>query len=93
MSSDEASMVNWFGAYWGAFICNDCPRTAVPIGLLCLGCEKPIGDGDRGVTMLGGNFDEKFIVPGSNPVRVAFHLDCHMRQVIGDKWKYLDAHA
>lgn len=86
--------MNWFGAFWGAIICTDCPKVSTPVGVLCPSCDKPIEEFDRGVTMVHwGDLDAAYQVPGSELQRSAWHFDCHMRSILGDKWRYLDAHA
>lgn len=76
-------MINWFGpASWGAPICRECPRCDIPVGTLCLRCERGITVADSGVTMpyMGGPSDERTVA--------AFHLDCHLKSILPhDKWR------
>jgi hypothetical protein len=41
----------YFGGSWGAPICTAFPPGPTPLGELCLHCEHPIEDGQRGLML------------------------------------------
>lgn len=69
-------MINWFGPVaWGAPLCADAPRCEPPIESACTWCDEPITDTDCGVTMPA--------IGREGPGVVAFHIECHMRTIVG----------
>lgn len=69
--------MKWFGPKWNAPVNKDCPATKTPVGVKCVACGKPIGLGDRGVTM-------PYIADPSLPAKdVPYHLACLMKQILG----------
>jgi hypothetical protein len=80
----------WFGESWDAPMCEPGAHAPTPVGVLCMSCEEPIEEGDRGVMMPQGGLDELaarldplgLVTVGS--VRgVAQHLECQLRSVLG----------
>jgi hypothetical protein len=63
----------WFGASWGAPVCDEATHLPTPVGDLCTECMVEIIDGDRGM-----------LIPfaGMTPaVLSSFHLGCFLRTV------------
>jgi hypothetical protein len=73
----EIGTVRWFGDSWGAPVCE--PRTHIetPVGDDCAGCERAIQAEDIGITMPSVSVADAL-------GRATFHLDCFMREVVGD---------
>jgi hypothetical protein len=57
----------WFGESWGAAICDPRAHTVTPVDKPCAWCDEPFVHGDQGVTNSGQ----------------AWHLDCHLRAIVG----------
>jgi hypothetical protein len=88
--------IRWFGKPWPqeevrAPICDDdALRVDTPAGELCLLCDEPIREGDRGVVMSAAFIEPNehvfwLSVDGGNyrPV-CAEHIDCHIAHVVPD---------
>lgn len=58
----------WFGKDWGAAVCKEEVHIETPVGILCLHCDEPIEEKDRGIVDCQG---------------YAWHLDCNLRGVLG----------
>lgn len=71
--------VRWFGKSWGAPINEDATQVPTPIDAPCEACQKPIGASDRGVTV-------PFVSRHSRSSRVAYHINCWGRSIVGDAW-------
>src|SRR5258707_573286 len=66
-------MVNWFGRSWGSHLNADCPACETPVGEPCARCQRPIVEGDCGVTMSSFSL---------TTAAVAYHLVCHLKSVL-----------
>lgn len=69
--------MRWFGMPCGAPYEADTPRAEVPEGVRCTWCDEPITARDAG-----------FLVPLYDPAQathreLAYHHECHMRQIVG----------
>ncbi len=64
--------LQWFGAHWGATICDQAERVEAPLGSSCVACDVPIEKGARG-----------FLIPHiANVVtRQPWHLDCLLKSI------------
>ena len=68
--------MRWFGKPWSAGCCTPDRHVETPVGQACGWCGEPIGVDDQGITMP--------LVDSSGAFgRIASHLDCHLRQVVG----------
>ena len=69
--------MNYFGKPWDAPVTEFVDQGPTPVGELCLWCEEPIQDGDRGILLpcIGLENEQVRIRPE--------HLECHLRQIIG----------
>ena len=68
-------MMKWFGEPWRLDICRPEARIEVPVGARCGHCQERLLAGEQGV-----------LLPYSNGIagsRLAYHLDCSLRLVIG----------
>ena len=65
----------WFGASWGAPVCEDDDHVDTPVGAICLRCDEAISAEDRG-------FLRVHIAEGRATVR-PIHLECDVRTIIG----------
>lgn len=68
--------MKWFGESWGAPACQPQDHTETPVGKLCGHCEEMVHQGDCG-------FLQTAVMSGHNTHEVAFHLECHMRLILG----------
>lgn len=67
----------WFGVRWDAPAFDDAPQVPVPLGAECLGgCGELIDEGDTGITM-------PCVTADLGVQRGAYHLECHLRSVVG----------
>lgn len=65
----------WFGASWGAPVCEDISHKPTPVGEECLYlCGTPIGDGDQGLVMPHFYEQGRFRL-------AATHLRCFRRHI------------
>jgi hypothetical protein len=66
----------WFGYKPFAPICADTPRVATPVGQICAWCNEPILPDEDGFVLpmmhTCGHVDDR-----------PWHLNCHMRSLIG----------
>ncbi len=71
--------MKWFGREsWGATICDEVPRTEIPVGECCYLCHEPFFADHSGVVMpFYGDADES--------KEVAAHLRCFARALGIDK--------
>jgi hypothetical protein len=84
--------VRWFGADWGAPVCEPEQHIPTPVGKTCLGCERQVLAGQRGIVMAAGNgIPHAFDLDVNKHVyRVCvYHLECHIESVLGPEWKAL----
>lgn len=51
--------MKWFGESWGAPICDPKYHWLTPTGRPCLGCGKPIADGDQGFMVPNHGAEER----------------------------------
>jgi hypothetical protein len=77
--------VRWFGASWGAPVCDPAQHTATPVGMVCSGHDHLHSDrssfivsGDQGVTL-------PYYGRTDRVERVAYHLDCWLHEVGADR--------
>jgi hypothetical protein len=69
--------MKWFGPGKECPYRDELPRTAIPDGIACAHCLEPILRADFG-------FMVPFIgAPGDSRTHLAFHEECHMRNVAG----------
>lgn len=66
----------FFGERWDAPRVEESIQVPTPVGELCLHCEEPIEEGDRGVLM-------PYIDAGMNTHVRAVHMECDLRAVLG----------
>lgn len=71
-----ANYSEFFGEPWPSGICDEGTQVPTPVGDLCLLCDEPIADGDRGSFMGRGVRD---LVAIMAPV----HRECSFREVMG----------
>lgn len=66
------SELRWFGESWGASVCTEVQRVAVPVGGPCVRCCKPIEPQDSGflIPLVGGDCSE-----------LTYHRDCFLQTV------------
>ena len=67
--------MEWFGTAGGAAYELDCPHVATPQGQPCDWCGECFGPNDDGVLLP--------LLGDKERIRVAYHYECHLRQVIG----------
>ena len=60
-----------FGKPWNAPVCDGAARVPTPVGTLCFGCSRPIGEDDQGFLLAGPTGDE------------AAHRVCFVADVMG----------
>lgn len=72
--SDDVGTVRWFGASWGAPICDPRTKIEVPIDRLCLNCGGGFFEHSRGVSTAAS-----FSI--SEEGRVYYHLGCFLRNL------------
>lgn len=72
--------MKWFGAKHDAPAWDYAEPVATPVGEKCKWCGEPILEGEAGVC-----FPQVYIVVGGIELRewLAYHLECHLRQVLG----------
>jgi hypothetical protein len=74
--------MQWFGPKrWGP-ACDDLVRVPIPVGMCCVHCEEPIGASDDGLMML-------YVADSSTVSTVAWHWECHMRNIVGSVGHHL----
>lgn len=61
--------VKWFGASWGAPVCDPALASETPVGRPCGHCDGPIAAGDRGVIL-------PFLGAETEPKELAYHHAC-----------------
>lgn len=61
------TQIQWFGKSWGAPVCAQNNHKPTPVGKVCIQCDKPISEGDQGVSMTT-----------AGPDRAEMHLDCFL---------------
>lgn len=79
--------VCWFGEPWPtrearAPICgDDARRVDTPVGRLCVGCEDPVIDGERGLITAASPSENSFAltIDGDTWEVCAWHIDCMVR--------------
>ncbi len=71
--------MKWFGESWGAPCCESDGRVEAPVGDLCVKCELPIMDGDRGflIPFVDRQEGEPYVT--DEP----WHFGCFMESVLG----------
>jgi hypothetical protein len=66
--------MRWFGKPWGAEACDPASHVETPVGEICMWCDEPIAEEDRG-----------FLMPhlGAAVTMRAHHLECYLRSILG----------
>ena len=67
--------MKWFGPPAGAPYEADCPKTDTPVGQSCGWCDERFTENDDGVVLP--------VVGDAQRREVAYHYECHLRQVVG----------
>lgn len=68
-------MMKWFGPPGGAAFEQDCPHVSAPADGTCAWCGEAVDEQAGGVLLP--------LVTEEGPRELAYHHDCHLRQVIG----------
>lgn len=88
-----------FGRAWDSPACDDSREEPTPLGVLCLNCDKPVEDGDRGWLRAATGFDDpRYAVDGAvnfysiNGTRTpliisAVHAECDLIRMAGHELK------
>lgn len=66
--------MKWFGQSWGAPVCDTVPHVETPVGSICVLCDRPIAEGDRGFVI-------PFSGPPGSPPELAHHKRCFLWSV------------
>ncbi len=66
--------MNWFGASWGAPVCDPAEKVETPVGAPCARCNVTIGDDDAGLVL------PCIVAPDLVELR-AWHFPCLMSDV------------
>lgn len=79
----------FFGERWDAPMVDDATQVPTPVGQLCLDCQEPILDGERGVVtpvitlpdsdLIGRYPSQEVPGAGYGVVIAPQHLECHLR--------------
>lgn len=78
--------VRWFGADWGAPVCDPAYHVSTPVGKTCLHCERAILAGQKGIVMgAGDGIPHTFELASDKHVYrvVVNHLRCHIETIMG----------
>ena len=77
--------MRWFGADWGAPVCDADTHAPTPVGEPCVPCGKPIMAGDRGflIPQSSTTWGETHVMIEYRP----WHLACMMESVLGPEWE------
>ncbi len=72
----------WFGASWGAPVCDPALHVATPVSMCCLYCRQPIEPTDQGVLMMTVT---ACVRPGDKAVceMRPEHLGCFLGELTG----------
>jgi hypothetical protein len=65
----------WFGASWGAPVCNPARHLATPVGDQCPRCPELIQANDQGMLI-------PHVLEDSGPSLIAYHLTCFHSMVL-----------
>lgn len=69
-------MLTWFGPSWGSPLNNEFPGVPAPLGHHCGHCHEVIGPDESGIIM-------QSVGVSSHVLTIPYHLECHLRLVIG----------
>lgn len=83
-------MIGWFGESWGAPMCEEANHIPTPVGAFCISCDEPIAVDDHGVVTPQYGLDAQAAehdpldrLSAGGHRYIAFHLECHLRGVLG----------
>lgn len=66
--------MKWFGTAWDAPICTTTEQVPVPVGKVCMHCDKPIEATHRGLVLLHHG-------EATEPTEVVTHLYCFAKSL------------
>lgn len=71
-TNDDDYPGGWFGASWGAAVCEESRHKSTPVGQPCMDCVVPITADDQGLIL-------PYVTADRGMVLTAYHKACFLR--------------